>query len=68
MKSIKEALDHRYGDFPHSVDPRLEASEFLRGLASRGVCRRFRDEPVPRELIDTLAALALAAPSKSDLQ
>ncbi|MBN9263495.1 MAG: nitroreductase family protein, partial [Hyphomicrobium sp.] len=68
MRSIKEALDHRYGDFPHSVDPRLEASEFLRGLASRGVCRRFRDEPVPRELIDTLAALALAAPSKSDLQ
>lgn len=68
MRSIKEALDHRYGDFPHSVDPRLEASEFLRGLASRGVCRRFRDEPVPRALIDTLAGLALAAPSKSDLQ
>jgi len=68
MRSIKEALDHRFGDFPHAVDARLEGSEFLRGLASRGVCRRFRDEPVPRELIDTLAALALAAPTKSDLQ
>jgi nitroreductase len=68
MRSIKEALDHRYGDFGHPVEPRIEASEFLRGLASRGVCRRFRDEPVPPALIDTLAALALAAPTKSDLQ
>ncbi len=68
MRSIKEALDHRYGDFAHPVETRLEASEFLRGLASRGVCRRFRDEPVPSALIDTLAALALAAPTKSDLQ
>ncbi len=68
MRSIKEALDHRFGDFPHPVDPRIESSEFLRGLASRGVCRRFRDEPVPRALIDTLAALALSAPTKSDLQ
>jgi nitroreductase/FMN reductase [NAD(P)H] len=68
MRSIKDALDHRYGDFVHSVDPKFEASEFLRGFASRGVCRRFRDEPVPAALIDTLAALALASPSKSDLQ
>ena len=68
MRSIKEALDHRYGDFGHPVEPRIEASAFLRGLASRGVCRRFRDEPVPPALIDALAALALAAPTKSDLQ
>ncbi|HWV82354.1 MAG TPA: nitroreductase family protein [Hyphomicrobiaceae bacterium] len=68
MRSIKDALDHRYGDFAHPVDPKLEASDFLRGFASRGVCRRFRDEPVPAALIDTLAALALASPSKSDLQ
>lgn len=68
MRSIKDALDHRFGDFAHAVDPKLEASEFLRGLASRGVCRRFRDEPVPASLVDTLSALALSAPSKSDLQ
>lgn len=68
MRSIKEALDHRYGDFAHEVDPRLEDQAFLRGLASRGVCRRFSDEPVPDSLIDTLAALALAAPTKSDMQ
>ena len=68
MRSIKDALDHRYGDFDHAVDPKLEEQTFLKGLASRGVCRRFRDEPVPATLIETLAALALAAPSKSDLQ
>ena len=68
MRSIKEALDHRYGDFADAVAPELENSDFLRGLASRGVCRRFRDEPVPAALINALAALALASPSKSDLQ
>ena len=68
MRSIKEALDHRYGDFADPVAPELENSDFLRGLASRGVCRRFRDEPVPASLINTLAALALASPTKSDLQ
>lgn len=68
MKSIKDALDHRFGDFEHAVDPRLAEQPFLQGLASRGVCRRFRDEKVPVELIETLAALALSSPSKSDLQ
>jgi nitroreductase len=68
MKSIKEALGHRFGDFGHETDPRLEGQPFLQGLASRGVCRRFRDEPVPQALIETLAALALSSPSKSDLQ
>ena len=68
MKSIKDALAHRFGDFDHAVDPRLAEQPFLQGLASRGVCRRFRDEAVPDALIGTLAALALSAPTKSDLQ
>ncbi len=68
MKSIKEALDLRFGDFEGEVDARLTDSAFLQGLASRGVCRRFRDEKVPDALIGTLAALALSSPSKSDLQ
>lgn len=68
MRTIKDALAHRYGDFDHAVDPKLEEQAFLKGLASRGVCRRFRDEAVPAPLIETLAALALSAPSKSDLQ
>ena len=68
MKSIKDALAHRFGDFDHAVDPRIAEQPFLQGLASRGVCRRFRDEAVPTTLIETLAALALSAPTKSDLQ
>ena len=68
MPTIKEALAHRYGDFQPAVDPRIAENAFLQGLAARGVCRRFRDEKVPAALIETLAALALASPSKSDLQ
>ncbi len=68
MKSIKDALGHRFGDFDHAVDPRIAGQSFLQGLAARGVCRRFRDEAVPDALIETLAALALSAPTKSDLQ
>jgi nitroreductase len=68
MKSIKDALAHRFGDFEHAVDPRIAEQPFLQGLASRGVCRRFRDEPVPVALTETLAALALSAPTKSDMQ
>ena len=68
MKSIKDALAHRFGDFEHAVDPRIAEQPFLQGLASRGVCRRFRDEPVPAALTETLAALALSAPTKSDMQ
>lgn len=37
-------------------------------LAARGSCRRFLQRPVAPELIQTLAALALSAPTKSDLQ
>lgn len=68
MKSIKDALDHRFGDFAHAVEPRIAEQPFLQGLASRGVCRRFRDEKVPDALLETIAALALSSPSKSDLQ
>ena len=68
MKSIKDSLAHRFGDFDQTVDPRIAEQPFLQGLASRGVCRRFRDEAVPAALIQRLAALALSAPTKSDLQ
>jgi len=34
----------------------------------RGVVRRFRNETLPAAIIDTLCALALSSPTKSDLQ
>ena len=42
--------------------------ETWRHLAGRGSCRRFAERPVAPELIETLCALALCAPTKSDLQ
>lgn len=64
----KDLLAHRFGDSPGEIDPTLAASETLRRIAGRGSCRRFRSEAVPADVIETLAALALCAPSKSDLQ
>lgn len=68
MKSIKDALAHRFGDFGHEVDARIAEAPGLQRLANRGVCRRFRDEPIPAALLETLCALALCSPTKSDMQ
>jgi len=37
-------------------------------MAGRGVVRRFKPDALSRETLDALAAIALSAPSKSDLQ
>src|SRR5688572_7754134 len=61
------AIEHRYGtalDIPADL-PHLEA---LAALNARSVCRRYRSDPVPEELVRFLCATALAAPTKSDLQ
>ena len=64
---IADATRRRYGaaaevsrDLPH-----LAA---LTALNERSVCRRYRPEPVPEEVLRLLFATALAAPTKSDLQ
>ena len=62
------ALNRRFGsDNSHLVFP-ADAPRFHRQLAERGVVRRFKPEPVPFELLHRLCALALCAPTKSDLQ
>jgi nitroreductase/FMN reductase [NAD(P)H] len=64
----RTALQRRFGtDAPHLALP-PDAPEFHRTLAARGVVRSFTDEPVPFELLHRLCALALCAPTKSDLQ
>jgi nitroreductase len=45
-----------------------DAPELHRQLAARGVVRSFTAEPVPSDLLRRLCALALCAPTKSDLQ
>ncbi len=68
MKSIKDALDLRFGDFRASIELQTAEHPGLKALANRGVVRRFKSEPLPAALLDTLCALALSSPTKSDLQ
>ncbi len=64
---LAAATRRRYGtavELPADL-PNLAA---LAALNERSVCRRYRRDPVPEELIRLLCASALAAPTKSDLQ
>lgn len=67
MKTLKELLDLRFGD-QGEVPDALAGNEAVRRMAGRGVVRRFKPEPVPKAVLETLAAVALSSPSKSDLQ
>src|SRR3989442_11288562 len=67
MKTLQELLDLRFGDIG-AVPKTLAGNEAIRRLAGRGVVRRFKPEPLPAAVLDTLAAVALSSPSKSDLQ
>ena len=65
MSTVRRDLLQRYGEAPEGDVPAVALFE---QLAARGSCRRFKAEPVSPALIDTLCALALASPTKSDLQ
>src|SRR5262249_52397803 len=67
MKTLQDLLDLRFGDIG-AVPETLAGNEAIRRLAGRGVVRRFKPEPLPVGVLDTLAAVALSSPSKSDLQ
>jgi nitroreductase len=64
---LEDKLRYRFGATP-TVPPAVVDAPLSHALAGRGSCRSFRDRPVDRELLQSLAALALCAPSKSDLQ
>lgn len=53
----------RYSDAPDMVE-----GDLLTSMAARGSCRTFQDRPVDDALLQTLCAVALASPTKSDLQ
>jgi nitroreductase len=67
MKSLQELLDLRFGD-AGAVPTDLADNTALHRLSGRGVVRRFKPEPLPAGTLETLAAVALSSPSKSDLQ
>ncbi len=64
---LKSQLDLRFGDAPagsHEYDD----APIWSGIAARGSVRAFDGKTVRPEMIETLAALALCSPTKSDLQ
>ena len=67
MKTLQEALSLRFGDAPPAPAPEHGAQTWS-SMANRGVVRRFKPDPVPAAMLDTLCALALSSPTKSDLQ
>ena len=67
MKTLSEALTERFGETPGGTDE-LDSNAALRGIATRRSIRRYAERPVEGDLVRSLAALALCAPSKSDLQ
>lgn len=66
-RTLTGLLAARYGDAP-SGEALDDASELLLSMAGRGSCRRFVQRAVPPEIVEALCAVALASPTKSDLQ
>ncbi len=64
---LQQLLAQRYSDPPNVPDTHRFQSG-LDVMAKRGSCRAFQNKLVPNDLLETLCAVALAAPSKSDLQ
>lgn len=67
QKAIKAALTTRFGDVPE-IPKEIADNPTLAGMAARGSCRHFAAKRVEPAMLDTLCAIALSAPSKSDLQ
>jgi len=65
--AIAAALDRRFGDAPE-VPSDLHGMQTLLQMALHRSHRAFADKPVDAGLLRLLAAVALSAPSKSDLQ
>jgi nitroreductase len=68
MTKIDDALALRFGETAAPVPDILAAAPFPQQLAARRSQRRFKSDPVDPGLIRSLCALALCAPTKSDLQ
>ena len=67
LDRLKAALRARFGTAP-SLTEAPKGVEVLADMANRRVIRRYIDQPVDDALLETLCAVALSAPSKSDLQ
>ncbi len=63
--AIGDYFKQRFGDANQCAD--IE-NPFLTQIASRGSCRYFQQRGLDEKLVNTLCAIGLSSPSKSDLQ
>jgi nitroreductase len=68
MSNLKTPLVDRFGPDAADVEFGGDAAPLLNQLAARGSVRKFRSDPIPHLTLRRLCALALCAPTKSDLQ
>jgi nitroreductase len=68
MDDLIAALKFRFGAAPDTPPETLGDISFLESLASRRSHRRFKPEGPSLDLLRFISAVALSAPSKSDLQ
>ena len=67
LDRLLSVLKARFGSAPALKEP-PKGVEVLAGMANRRVVRRYSEKPLDPALLETLCAVALSAPSKSDLQ
>lgn len=67
LDRLLSVLRARFGSAPALAES-PQGVEVLAEMADRRVMRRYLDKPVDPALVETLCAVALSAPSKSDLQ
>ena len=72
LDRLLTTLKARFGSAPALTEAHLPNGtggvDVLADMANRRVVRRYSDKPVDPALLETLCAVALSAPSKSDLQ
>jgi FMN reductase [NAD(P)H] len=66
MTTPADLIRARYGSL--AFEPPAEIAPGLAAVLDRRVTRRYRPDPIPEPLLQTLLAAAQSAPSKSDLQ
>ena len=67
LDRLLTTLKARFGTAP-ALKEAPKGVDVLADMANRRVVRRYADKPIDPALLETLCAVALSAPSKSDLQ
>ena len=67
MKTIAELYEARFG-LKKDIGKDMKAEGTVAQILNRRSLRRYKDEPVPDDLLEVLLACAQSAPAKSDLQ